>query len=255
MRTTSQLSRQGPSVGHRPPRRRPRDGWPSGQRRHAPAPPGLPLQHGEELAQRPQRPGLPQGRLPPLLPAQPARRPAGATCPGATPRARISSTGTSSRWPSPSTRTRASSRAPSSSTTRTARASAPPRTRRMVAIYTSAYTAASGRDGIQAQSLAYSTDDGQTWTKYAGNPVIDIGSREFRDPKVFWYEPAKEWRMVAVIATDHKVHDLAFGEPQGLDPSLRLRSAGTRPVDCGSAQISSRSPSTGTPPTSSGSCS
>ena len=75
----------------------------------------------------------------------------------------------------------------------------------MVAMYTSAYTPASGRDGIQAQSLAYSTDDGQTWTKYAGNPVIDIGSREFRDPKVFWYAPAKEWRMVSVIATEHKV--------------------------------------------------
>lgn len=75
----------------------------------------------------------------------------------------------------------------------------------LVAIYTSAYTAASGRDGIQAQSLAYSTDDGQTWTKYDGNPVADINSREFRDPKVFWYEPAKEWRMVAVIANEHKV--------------------------------------------------
>lgn len=75
----------------------------------------------------------------------------------------------------------------------------------MVAIYTSAYTAASGREGIQAQSLAYSTDEGRTWTKYAGNPVLDIGSREFRDPKVFWYEPAKEWRMVAVIATEHTV--------------------------------------------------
>lgn len=75
----------------------------------------------------------------------------------------------------------------------------------MVAIYTSAYTAASGRDGIQAQSLAYSTDDGQTWTKYAGNPVIDLNSREFRDPKVFWHEPANEWRMVAVIANEHKV--------------------------------------------------
>lgn len=75
----------------------------------------------------------------------------------------------------------------------------------LVAMYTSAYTAASGREGIQAQSLAYSTDDGQTWTKYAGNPVIDISSREFRDPKVFWYEPAKEWRMVAVIANEHKV--------------------------------------------------
>lgn len=75
----------------------------------------------------------------------------------------------------------------------------------LVAMYTSAYTPASGRDGIQAQSLAYSTDDGQTWTKYSGNPVIDIGSREFRDPKVFWYAPAKEWRMVSVIATEHKV--------------------------------------------------
>ena len=75
----------------------------------------------------------------------------------------------------------------------------------LVAMYTSAYTAASGREGIQAQSLAYSTDDGQTWTKYSGNPVIDIGSREFRDPKVFWYEPAQEWRMVAVIANEHKV--------------------------------------------------
>ncbi|MFW5472830.1 GH32 C-terminal domain-containing protein [Knoellia sp. CPCC 206450] len=75
----------------------------------------------------------------------------------------------------------------------------------LVAMYTSAYTQASGRDGIQAQSLAYSTDDGRTWTKYAGNPVIDIGSREFRDPKVFWYAPAKEWRMVAVIANEHKV--------------------------------------------------
>ena len=75
----------------------------------------------------------------------------------------------------------------------------------LVAMYTSAYTPASGRDGIQAQSLAYSTDDGRTWTKYAGNPVIDLNSREFRDPKVFWYAPAKEWRMVAVIATEHKV--------------------------------------------------
>lgn len=75
----------------------------------------------------------------------------------------------------------------------------------MVAMYTSAYTAASGREGIQAQSLAYSTDDGQTWVKYSGNPVLDIGSREFRDPKVFWYEPANEWRMVAVIANEHTV--------------------------------------------------
>ena len=69
----------------------------------------------------------------------------------------------------------------------------------MVAIYTSA------RPDDQNQSLAYSTDRGRTWTKYAGNPVLDDADREFRDPKVFWYEPAREWRMVAVKALQRKV--------------------------------------------------
>lgn len=69
----------------------------------------------------------------------------------------------------------------------------------MVAIYTSA------KPGNQSQSLAYSTDGGRTFTKYAGNPVLDIGSAEFRDPKVFWYAPKREWRMVVVLAKEHKV--------------------------------------------------
>ena len=69
----------------------------------------------------------------------------------------------------------------------------------MVAIYTSA------RPGSQAQSLAYSTDRGRTWTKYAGNPVLDIGSGEFRDPKVFWYAPSNQWIMAVVLATEHRV--------------------------------------------------
>ena len=51
----------------------------------------------------------------------------------------------------------------------------------LVAIYTSA----AGYHAIQAQSLAYSLDDGMTWEKYEGNPVLDRGSMEFRDPKVF----------------------------------------------------------------------
>ncbi len=59
----------------------------------------------------------------------------------------------------------------------------------MVAIYTSA------RPNSQAQSLAYSLDHGRTWTKYAGNPVLDIGSAEFRDPKVFWYAAGHKWVM------------------------------------------------------------
>ncbi|MEH1014361.1 GH32 C-terminal domain-containing protein [Micromonospora sp. CPCC 206060] len=71
----------------------------------------------------------------------------------------------------------------------------------MVAIYTSAYPAT----GIQAQSLAYSTDRGRTWTAYAGNPVLDLGSREFRDPKVFWDAESGYWVMAVVLATEHKV--------------------------------------------------
>lgn len=76
----------------------------------------------------------------------------------------------------------------------------------MVAVYTSAYTEESERAGVQAQSLAYSNDGGETWTKYEGNPVLDIGSGEFRDPKVFWYEEGGYWVMAVVVATEHVVH-------------------------------------------------
>ncbi|MCX5336043.1 GH32 C-terminal domain-containing protein [Streptomyces sp. NBC_00140] len=71
----------------------------------------------------------------------------------------------------------------------------------MVAIYTSAYK----NGGKQAQSLAYSTDRGRTWTKYQGNPVIDIGSKDFRDPKVQWYAPTKSWLMTVSMSAEHKV--------------------------------------------------
>lgn len=80
----------------------------------------------------------------------------------------------------------------------------------MVAIYTSAYTPAHPTHaGKQAQSLAYSTDGGMTWTKYEGNPVLDRDSANFRDPKVFRYEDPETgesyWVMVAVEALDYKV--------------------------------------------------
>ncbi|MFJ9811364.1 GH32 C-terminal domain-containing protein [Streptomyces sp. NPDC101158] len=71
----------------------------------------------------------------------------------------------------------------------------------MVAVYTSHYK----DGGKQAQSLAYSTDRGRTWTKYAGNPVLDIGSKEFRDPKVQWYAPTGSWLMTVSLSTEHKV--------------------------------------------------
>ena len=80
----------------------------------------------------------------------------------------------------------------------------------MVAIYTSAYTQADPtRPGIQAQSLAYSLDDGQSWTKYEGNPVLDRNSANFRDPKVFRYTNPETgesyWVMAAVEALEYKV--------------------------------------------------
>ena len=71
----------------------------------------------------------------------------------------------------------------------------------MVAIYTGARPA----DGNQAQYVAYSNDRGRTWTKYAGNPVLDLDMKDFRDPSVFWYEPDEKWVMVLVRAAEHKV--------------------------------------------------
>lgn len=53
-----------------------------------------------------------------------------------------------------------------------------------------------GINTYQNQSLAYSLDDGKTWTKYANNPVLkNPGIKDFRDPKVNWYEPQKKWVM------------------------------------------------------------
>ena len=79
----------------------------------------------------------------------------------------------------------------------------------LVAIYTSNYTAAHPTlAGKQAQSLAFSTDDGQTWTKYGNNPVLNRNTSGFRDPKVFWYDnPAGPdyWVMAAVEADEHRV--------------------------------------------------
>jgi sucrose-6-phosphate hydrolase SacC (GH32 family) len=62
------------------------------------------------------------------------------------------------------------------------------------------YTAFDRITKKQVQCIAYSTDDGATFTRYAGNPILDsnreVGSNDTRDPKVFWYEPTKHWVMV-----------------------------------------------------------
>ena len=59
--------------------------------------------------------------------------------------------------------------------------------------------------GKQTQNLAFSHDHGRSWAKYRGNPVLDLGLKEFRDPKVFWHEPSRRWILLAVLADQHKV--------------------------------------------------
>jgi fructan beta-fructosidase len=65
----------------------------------------------------------------------------------------------------------------------------------------------------QTQNIAFSNDRGRTWTKYKNNPVIDLHLKNFRDPKVIWYEPEKKWVMITALSDQHKLrffdsHDL-----------------------------------------------
>ncbi|QEC72705.1 glycoside hydrolase family 32 protein [Arachidicoccus ginsenosidivorans] len=75
----------------------------------------------------------------------------------------------------------------------------------MVAIFTqhNPELEKNGSDKFQNQSIAFSLNGGKSWTKYKGNPVIkNPGIRDFRDPKVSWYAPAKKWIMT-LATLDH----------------------------------------------------
>ncbi|KAL8801452.1 MAG: hypothetical protein Q9223_001771 [Gallowayella weberi] len=54
----------------------------------------------------------------------------------------------------------------------------------------------------ETQEIAYSKDNGYTFTKYANNPVISINSTQFRDPKVIWYPSTQRWVMVVAYAQE-----------------------------------------------------
>lgn len=60
------------------------------------------------------------------------------------------------------------------------------------------YTNNSSVNHDEVQCIAYSNDNGRTFTKYEGNPVLTPfdGLKDFRDPKVFWYEKGKCWYMI-----------------------------------------------------------
>lgn len=59
----------------------------------------------------------------------------------------------------------------------------------IVSFYTSAAAA-------QTQSIAYSTDNGMTFRKYADNPILTSDIPDFRDPKVFWSDEASHWILI-----------------------------------------------------------
>jgi sucrose-6-phosphate hydrolase SacC (GH32 family) len=68
---------------------------------------------------------------------------------------------------------------------------------RMVAVYTAA------RPGHQAIALAVSRDRGRTFERFAGNPVLDVGSADFRDPKVF--RRGERWVMAVALAVERRI--------------------------------------------------
>ena len=97
----------------------------------------------------------------------------------------------------------------------------------VVSFYTSYNT---GREFIQTQCLAYSLDDGLTFTKYEGNPVLTPfdGIKDFRDPKVFWYGPESKWIMIVSADKEMRFYSSknlkqweymsAWGEGYGVQP-------------------------------------
>ena len=74
----------------------------------------------------------------------------------------------------------------------------------VVAFYTSAKSTPWG--DIQMQSMAYSLDNGKTFTKYEGNPILTSSEKDFRDPKVFWYASGKHWVMILAVGQHMEIY-------------------------------------------------
>ena len=91
------------------------------------------------------------------------------------------------------------------------------------------YTSASDKNG-QVQCLAFSKDNGRTFIKYEKNPILcpADGLRDFRDPKVFRYEPEDKWVMIVSADKEMRFYDSknlkdwnymsSFGEGYGAQP-------------------------------------
>ena len=68
----------------------------------------------------------------------------------------------------------------------------------IIAYYTSAGEA-------QTQSMAYSTDNGRTFKKYEGNPVLTASAPDFRDPHLFWHKETQRWIMLLAVGQEMQI--------------------------------------------------
>ena len=69
----------------------------------------------------------------------------------------------------------------------------------VVAFYTSA-----GKS--QVQSMAISKDNGMTFEKYSGNPVLVSTEEDFRDPKAFWNPDIQKWNLVLAVGQEMRFY-------------------------------------------------
>lgn len=78
----------------------------------------------------------------------------------------------------------------------------------IVAMYTNAKkTEIEDDPWLQTQGIAYSFDEGKTFTKYEGNPTLNNpGIPDFRDPKVNWDEANQRWIMVLAAGQEIKFY-------------------------------------------------
>lgn len=70
----------------------------------------------------------------------------------------------------------------------------------LIAIYTADYP-----NTREEQHLAFSNDEGLTWTKYEKNPVLNINYKDFRDPNVFWHDGSQQFIMVVAKPKEYKI--------------------------------------------------
>lgn len=71
--------------------------------------------------------------------------------------------------------------------------------------FIAAFTSFDQESKKQSQSIAFSCDEGRTYTYYDLNPVIDTWSTEFRDPTVIWDKQTRRWVMLVAKALEKKV--------------------------------------------------